>query len=397
MSISNTIELMLQNGINISGYDNITAANALLNSSTLITAIKNTILSKLNQINLNFLGVCYSAKDILAGINIELPKSISLLDALTGQISGVIMSYYGVQINTSSNPSFTIFGFSTTTKQNILNSIVSTSNNENLSRSDLILTKLAGLLKQTIAINNYSNVTAVDVLNDSSSLTISILNAIESEISSTSFIIGDINYTTNEILNDLTITLPKSISLSDALNGEISDVQISFNTNVISLSNNETNSFVISGFEAASATNIGNSIVLNSNGTTSSINQEIANILDNLLNQNINVSTYDSFNTITAADALDNSAKLNSAIINAIEAEISSPIIVAKVSYTASEIANNITVTLPSTISLIDYENSQIPNVSLNYAGILLSNSANKSTFTITGFEQLNSLSSENE
>ncbi|MBO6022264.1 hypothetical protein J6W34_00690 [bacterium] len=81
-------------------------------------------------------------------------------------------------------------------------------------------------------------------------------------------------------------------------------------------------------------------------------------------------------NSITAQDALNNqtSDNLKQAITTAIQNEIGSDQLTFDgLTYTASEIANNITITLPSTISPTDNQNAQIPGVTLSYNGISLS------------------------
>ncbi|MBO7044553.1 hypothetical protein J6W34_08770 [bacterium] len=77
----------------------------------------------------------------------------------------------------------------------------------------------------------------------------------------------------------------------------------------------------------------------------------------------------------TAADALNDYASdnLKAAIIKAIQNEIGSDqFTFAGIAYTASEIANNIVISLPKSISITDDENAQIPNVALSYNGIAL-------------------------
>ncbi|MBO6042521.1 hypothetical protein J6P52_05245 [bacterium] len=80
-------------------------------------------------------------------------------------------------------------------------------------------------------------------------------------------------------------------------------------------------------------------------------------------------------NSITAQDALNNqtSDNLKQAITTAIQNEIGSDQLTFDgLTYTASEIANNITITLPLSITSTDNENAQIPGVTLSYNNIQL-------------------------
>jgi hypothetical protein len=77
---------------------------------------------------------------------------------------------------------------------------------------------------------------------------------------------------------------------------------------------------------------------------------------------------------MSAADAISNDAtSLKTAIISAIETEIGTKSFnIDGIAYTAKEIASQISIGLPTTITLQDDENAQIPNVTLSYNGISL-------------------------
>jgi hypothetical protein len=110
-------------------------------------------------------------------------------------------------------------------------------------------------------------------------------------------------------------------------------------------------------------------------GSSTNRNHQIANTLDSLLSQYINVGSIDGLGKYTAADALNEqtSDSLKAAIISAIETEIGTKSFnIDGISYTASEIGQNIQVTLPKSISLQDDINAQIPGVTLSYNGISL-------------------------
>ncbi|MBR4486588.1 hypothetical protein IKS57_04515, partial [bacterium] len=96
---------------------------------------------------------------------------------------------------------------------------------------------------------------------------------------------------------------------------------------------------------------------------------------------------------MTAADSLSttsNQSTLKSAIKNAIYLEIldqNDSFVINDISYTAQDISNGLSVTLPSSISLSNDENGIMPKVNLQYDTIALSNTSNTQNFTVQGFE----------
>ena len=123
--------------------------------------------------------------------------------------------------------------------------------------------------------------------------------------------------------------------------------------------------------------------------TNTGENEGIANTLDSLLNNYINVANYDSMNTLTAAQALNKPNALTYAIKQAILNQISqSTFEVDGNSYKTLEIVNNINVKLPNINSLNSNYSIQIQPVTLSYNGISLKTSNGDSTFTIIGFKQ---------
>ncbi|MBQ5492306.1 MAG: hypothetical protein IIT78_00320, partial [Mycoplasmataceae bacterium] len=118
-------------------------------------------------------------------------------------------------------------------------------------------------------------------------------------------------------------------------------------------------------------------------------NEAIANTLDSLLNNYINVANYDSMNTLTAYQALNKPNALTYAIKQAILNQISqSTFEIDGNSYKTLQIVNNINVKLPNTNSLNSNYSIQIQGVTLSYNGISLKTSNGDSTFTIIGFKQ---------
>ena len=123
--------------------------------------------------------------------------------------------------------------------------------------------------------------------------------------------------------------------------------------------------------------------------TNTGENEGIVNILDSLLNNYINVTNYDSMNTLTAVQALNKPNALTYAIKQAILNQISqSTFEVDGNSYKTLEIVNNINVKLPNINSLNSNYSIQIQPVTLSYNGISLKTSNGDSTFTIIGFKQ---------
>ena len=157
------------------------------------------------------------------------------------------------------------------------------------------------------------------------------------------------------------------------------------------LTNNATYYLVVSWTDNGEIKTLtSNFINVTINITNNQINEIIANKLDSILNQEINISR---FNTTTALDALSNvsSDNLKTAIITTIENEITQSkeaFNIDAVAYTASEIASNITVKLPSSISSQENENQEIIGVLLNYNNIALTAKTGETTFIITGFKK---------
>ena len=123
--------------------------------------------------------------------------------------------------------------------------------------------------------------------------------------------------------------------------------------------------------------------------TNSNFDKTIASKLDSLLNSSINVANYDSMNTLTPTQALNEQTNLTNAIRQAILNQISqSPFEVDGNSYNPFQIVGEINVKLPNANSLNSNYSAQIQGVTLSYNGISLKTSDGDSTFTIIGFKQ---------
>ncbi|MBR4485875.1 hypothetical protein IKS57_00625, partial [bacterium] len=161
----------------------------------------------------------------------------------------------------------------------------------------------------------------------------------------------------SEIASNINIDLPASVSLSDDENAQIPNVSLTYNgidltpksatqsqQDSTSTSSSSTTSFTITGFSSVTANQI---------GTNNNRNTQIANILDSILSQKIEIS---GFSNTTAADAIKNDgSQLETAIINAIEDEIvnsKKAFIIDAITYKLTEIDSGLKVTyLPSSIS----------------------------------------------
>ena len=255
--------------------------------------------------------------------------------------------------------------------------------------NQIIANKLDSILNQEIEVSDFSTISAADAINsDATKLESAIISAIETEIANSkeTFNIDGISYPLSDIDSGLKVSyLPTSISPSDDENGIIPGVTLSYNgitltpksgsTNASSNSGT-SNTFTVKGFSNVTAKQI-----------ATNNNNQIASKLDSLLNQIINIGSYNSMSSYTAADALNNanSDNLTAAIISAIKAEIgTSSFDINGIAYTADQICAGIEIGLPKTITLQDDENAQIPGVTLTYNSISLTwkNSSSSSSST---------------
>ncbi|MBO6095504.1 hypothetical protein J6P11_05940 [bacterium] len=199
--------------------------------------------------------------------------------------------------------------------------------------------------------------------NTSSSITLqqAIIDFLQNEINNSNikFVFNNVSYSVSDILKNISINLPTSISSLNNQNGQIPNVTLSYNS-IQLINTSGTSNFIVDGFSPVSALQT---------GTNYNRYKTIAKTLDSLLNQIIDVSSYDSMSSYTAIDALNNeSNSLQDAIRSVIKAEIiasKDQFIVSDIAYSISEIVNAITIKLPSNISLTNNVNAQIPGVTL--------------------------------
>ncbi|MBO6073180.1 hypothetical protein J6P59_06270 [bacterium] len=376
--------------------------------------------------------ISYTVLQVMNNITIDFPSSVSPTDNENGEIP-ITLSYNSIELkNTSGSTSFIVDGFST-----------------NMSGSNqAVVDELNSLLQQDINVGMiysndassslFSDLTAAQaVLTDSStttstnaillapdigyigcSLKQAILSQIINEINNkfpTGFTINGVTYTASEIINSISIeNLHSNVSVSENVNAKITGITLFYNS--LQLSNtNQTNTFAITGFKAVSATQTG----INDNR-----NQKIANSLNSLLEQDINIAMLNSsnassslFSDLTASQALqtlvtqsssaanlitgsssEQTYDLKQAILYVLQNEILSKypngFNVEGVSYTLSEVINNISLKLPSTITPTQNANAQIP-ITLSYNSIELKNTSGSTTFIVDGFST--NMSSSNQ
>ncbi|MBR4486415.1 hypothetical protein IKS57_03555 [bacterium] len=248
----------------------------------------------------------------------------------------------------------------------------------NDNRNQKIASYLSSLLIDTINMiptaTNIGEYTAAQALyNYSSNLQQGIINVIEHEYASSfPLTVSAVLYTASEIGDGIEVTLPNNISFTEDKDAQIPYVYLSYNGKALT-SISGLNTFTISGFN--------------------SINNEVANELDSLLNSTINVGLYDSMESYTAENALNSySSNLQQAILSAIQNNLNGFYLpgTEQAIYTPSDITDNITINLPGKITSLNNINSQIPGVTLSYNGVVLSAKDGSTTFTIDGFYSTN-------
>ncbi|MBO7044537.1 hypothetical protein J6W34_08670 [bacterium] len=418
-NIVNKLNSLLNEYINVANYENMSsysAADALNeHANTLKEAITSAIEAEINNnfnSTFNIDNITYNANEIIKDLAITLPNAITLQDDENAQIPNIKISYKGISLESKNGTNtFIIDGF----------------NYQINNKNDEIAKILNSLLNQVINISNYNNInsyTAAIVLSEHNDDLISaIKNEIANEINNniSKFNFTTTSYSSNEIINEIHIELPIGISQQEDTNAQIQNVTLSYNgillkpvgstsTNSTSINSN-LNNFIIDGFKTISISEIGtipitvnetttSSSTSNNSGQITTRNQEVANELDTLLNQVINVSNYNNMNSYTAADAL---TKHNANLITAIKDEIATEIsninnfIFGGILYSASEIVSGIQIDLPTNVSLSSDESGQITGVSLSYNDIkLMSNSSSTSStiindFIVEGFMPTNS------
>ncbi|MBQ5492693.1 MAG: hypothetical protein IIT78_02300, partial [Mycoplasmataceae bacterium] len=392
VDVANELDSLLNSGINVTNFnilnsqDNGIGLNNYSNSlkSEIIDAIEVEIANYMGFFNFN--GIQYSIPEIANGIKIVLPNSISNLVGSNIQIPDVILSYNGINLvsNAGSN-TFEIIGYSTLTTKNNLDYPTQTN-----STNQQVANEISSILSDRINVSNYENMNsytaAIALSQYESNLKSAIIDAIVNSIFPFDF--KNISCSANTIRNELSVTLPNYISVQNNVLAQIPAVELSFNGVLISsfISYKYSNSFIIDGFKATTIAQT------NANDNR---NQEVANFLDSwVLGNSLYIGNYN-IGYYTAQETLNNyhtnleEAIAFSVVDTAVENSNfeSYPFCFQGIYYDLSQIVSYIKVILPQTITPLDNQNAEIPNVMLQYNGITLKPSNSTSdTFVVYGF-----------
>ena len=246
-NIANELDSLLNQIININGFENVTASSNLLNSSnqqTLKNAIKEGILNQINASNKSFIfnNIVYSAQEIVNGITVTLPTSITSSDEGDGIMSNVTLQYNGIDLsNTANSKDFIVEPFEKNTNiENI---------NKNLSG---IISKLELLIKDPIVLNNYSlNVEQSLMAQNHQTLLNAINEVIEDEIGK-EILVNNIVFTTSEIMQSLIVQIPSTDSVTNYTAGKLIDVNLNFN-NVLLKNTTGSVDYTVTNFASPSS------------------------------------------------------------------------------------------------------------------------------------------------
>ena len=407
--VANDIDKVLKQQINISKYlnmSNITAATSL-NSylDDMKTAILLVLQRLINSESLIWVEQhSFCAPQIINNITITFPSGVSLQDNESGEIKGVILSYKGIRLTgginytgnilnyynhymstqgfTNAPNTFIIDGFKTITtnthtstsnstnqtnkKQTTNTSSTSNSSSINLTNNQ-IANKLDSLLSNAINLSDYyATVTTTNISLNTNALKNAIILALNAEIINGIKSSNLENIISNAITNYLTIKLPKYITLTDYLNGEISNIEFSYKGIQLHSDIDNSNTFIAEGF------------IDGSTASKKSNTAQIITKLDSLLSTYINIGSYLFQNQPINIYQVGGGELASSTIIAAIKSIITSEIdnsnnsiTINNTTYTTTQIVNNISIILPNNFSNFDCDNGQIPDVELLYNGRL--------------------------
>ena len=149
----------------------------------------------------------------------------------------------------------------------------------NPSYDSVIINKLDSILPMIISIEQYNNFTVSDALSTNLNKTLlidNIKNALLLELNKldVTFIINGINYSNENIVNNIDVILPSSDLTTYNLDGQISGVILQFNA--VDLKNSEGNTkFIVNGFKQAPSTPNSLSNSNKSSGSTQTQKNEV--------------------------------------------------------------------------------------------------------------------------
>ena len=243
-----------------------------------------------------------------------------------------------------------------------------TSENSNDVSNKQIASFLGTLIKNPIQINTTLTANEGLLANNEQSIINKIKLAIINQLGNTVNINNHI-YLTQTLLNNLNIKLPKTVSYTNYLNGEISNVNLTYDE--ISLKPNNANSYSVIGFTTPNK---------NANANQNQV-EDVANKLALVINNPIELIKYNytvqqSLSSTSNEQILINAIK-NAIEVNLIENDINNQSIehyqlnVNNITYSMSEIMQNLTVNLNHDFVVDEaYDEGYLNGVSLVFNGL---------------------------
>ncbi|MBO6094960.1 hypothetical protein J6P11_02955 [bacterium] len=360
---------LISNPIIISS--DLTASEALYqdNYEIVTKLILNKIQDDLGSDSLTINGISYPTSNIIKDLKIILPSTVSYDDYLSGSISGVKIEYVTskqtIDIATNNNSSYTVQGF-------LVPRISST--------NQTIANILSLHIKNPIQINDSLNASQALQTNNIVNTIDEIKASIRNDLNNKDITINNnIVVPINEVLSNINVTLPTTITSSELDSGIINNVVLKYEnknniTNIIASNGSKT--FTVIGF------NIPN------NNETQLQNTAIVNELDKLIKNPITLAN--GFG-LTAAQSISSDANkqiLFNAIKEVIKNELGTNFTINSISYETSQILQNITINVPNSVTTSQNNNQTIPNVTLFYKNIELKNS-NGINYTVTNLAKV--------
>ena len=360
---------LIKNPIIISS--DLTASEALYqdNYEIVTKLILNKIQDDLGSDSLTINGISYPTSNIIKDLKIILPSTVSYDDYQLGSISNVKIEYVTskqtIDITTNNNSSYTVQGFLVPTISSI---------------NQTIANILSLHIKNPIQINDSLNASQALQTNNIVNTIDQIKASIRNDLNNKDITINNnIVVPINELLSNINITLPNTITSSELDSGIINNVVLKYEnknniTNIIASNGSKT--FTVIGF------NIPN------DNETQLQNTAIVNELDKLIKNPITLAN--GFG-LTAAQSISSDANkqiLFNAIKEVIKNELGTNFTINSISYETSEILQNITINVPNSVTTSQNNNQTIPNVTLSYKNIELKNS-NGINYTVTNLAKV--------
>ncbi|MBQ5492881.1 MAG: hypothetical protein IIT78_03295, partial [Mycoplasmataceae bacterium] len=367
--IADKLSELLYNPIIISS--NLTASEALYanNYETVVNLILNKIKVDLANTKFNINGNSYTSIQIIKNLHIILPTNITYDEYESGTLNNVTIQYITNKSTININPinaiGYTVKGFFIPESSNI---------------SKTIADKLSLNIKNPIQINDSLNANQAIQANNINTTINKIKDVIRNDLNNEDLTIyNNVSVPIDQILKNIHITFPNSISSSELNYGNINNVSLTYenNDNIASIiPSNSPKNFIIQGFSIPDSKQIQEQ------------NNNIVNELNKLIKNPITLAN--GFG-LTAAQSISsdvNKQILFNAIKEVIKNELGNNFTINTVSYETSEILQNITINVPNSVTTIQNNNQTIPNVTLSYKNIELKNS-NGINYTVTNLAKV--------